>query len=101
AAPTADVVPVSRVIDLTGRLQPDGTLDWTAPKGSDWVVLRLGYSLTGHRNGPAPPEATGLEVDKLDPGRVDRYLQTYLGLYDAVLGPSQHPAQKLLDGLLS
>ena len=39
----------------------------TRPPGT-WRVLRLGASLTGQTNGPAPPEATGLEVDKLDGG---------------------------------
>jgi len=40
----ADAVAKADVIDLTARMRPDGTLDWTPPAG-DWVVLRLGYSL--------------------------------------------------------
>ena len=55
----------SDVIDLTSKMRPDGTLDWTPPEGH-WVVLRFGYSLLGITNHPATPEATGLEVDKLD-----------------------------------
>ena len=55
----------SEVVDLTSKMRPDGTLDWTPPEGS-WVVLRFGYSLLGITNHPATPEATGLEVDKLD-----------------------------------
>ena len=39
------------VIDLTSKMRPDGTLDWTPPAGS-WVVLRFGYSLTGARKPP-------------------------------------------------
>ncbi|WP_255378679.1 glycosyl hydrolase, partial [Pelomonas sp. KK5] len=66
---------------LSPRLQADGRLDWTPPPG-DWVVLRLAASLTGHRNGPAPEEATGLEVDKLDGERVRRYVDHYLDLFD-------------------
>jgi hypothetical protein len=54
-----------QVIDLTSKMRADGTLDWTPPAGR-WVVLRFGYSLTGARNSPASPEATGLEVDKLN-----------------------------------
>ena len=45
------------VVDLTGRMKPDGSLDWTPPPRK-WMVLRMGYSLTGHQNGPAPAEAT-------------------------------------------
>jgi hypothetical protein len=52
---------------------PDGHLDWTLPSGK-WIIMRLGYSLTGHQNGPASPEATGLEVDKLHPGYVKNIL---------------------------
>ena len=36
------VVPQTDVIDLTGKMKPDGTLDWTPPAGK-WMVLRIGY----------------------------------------------------------
>ncbi len=93
AAATAPVVGIDRreIVDLTGRMGRDGRLDWTPPEG-EWTILRLGWSLTGKRNGPAPPEATGLEIDKLDPDRVRRYIEAYLGLYRDALGGS-------LDGL--
>ncbi|HQS68572.1 MAG: glycoside hydrolase [Novosphingobium sp. 28-62-57] len=77
----------ARVVDLTDRVRPDGTLDWTAPKGSNWRILRFGWSLTGKTNHPAPPEATGLEVDKYDAAAVRRYIETYLGMYRDAVGP--------------
>ena len=77
----------SRVIDLTSRMHADGGLDWTAPLGSDWRILRLGTSLLGTTNHPATPEATGLEVDKYDGAAVRRYLETYLGHYRDAAGP--------------
>lgn len=91
AAPTAPVdraAVIARrdVIDLTGRMMPDGTLDWTPPKGR-WRVIRLGYSLTGTRNSPAPVEATGLEVDKFSPRHIRAYLDEYLGRFSAATGP--------------
>ena len=70
-----------QVIDLTGKLKPDGTLDWTPPKGTNWRVLRFGWSLLGTTNHPAPAEATGLEVDKFDGPAVRRYLEHYIGMY--------------------
>lgn len=76
------------VIDLTAHMQLDGHLDWTPPAG-DWRVIRFGYSPTGHPNGPAPAEATGLEVDKLSARHVSDYLDTYLGMYRDVLGPDR------------
>ena len=79
-----------RVLDLSAHLGPDGVLSWEAPPG-EWRVLRFGASLTGQTNGPASPEATGWEVDKLDAEPVRRYFGTYLGLVGA----------DLLDALLS
>ena len=83
------VAPAS-VVDLTGKLKADGTLDWQAPalpRGQRWRVLRMGYSLLGTTNHPAPPEATGLEVDKFDGDAVRRYLDHYIGLYKDAAGP--------------
>jgi hypothetical protein len=81
-----DAVARSDVIDLTAKMRPDGTLDWTPPAG-DWIVLRMGYSLLGITNHPASPEGTGLEVDKLDPAAVKAYMDAYLGAYEKALGP--------------
>ncbi len=75
----------AQVINLTGRLKPDGTLDWTPPKGR-WRVVRMGYSLLGTTNHPAPPEATGLEVDKFDGDAVKRYLDHYISMYKDAAG---------------
>jgi alpha-L-rhamnosidase len=74
------------VIDLTSKMSPDGTLNWTPPAGH-WVVLRMGYSLTGAHNSPASPEATGLEVDKLNRADVKAYMNHYLDMYQETVGP--------------
>jgi hypothetical protein len=74
------------VVLLTDRMKPDGTLDWTPPPGN-WAVLRMGYAPLGTENHPAPPEATGLEVDKLNRDHVRDYMTSYLGMYGKVVGP--------------
>ncbi len=61
-------------------MNADGTLSWTAPPGN-WVILRFGFSLIGITNHPASPEATGLEVDKLDPVAIKKYFDNYLDQY--------------------
>ncbi|MDB5250300.1 MAG: coagulation factor 5/8 type domain protein [Segetibacter sp.] len=81
----ADAIPEGGVIDLTSKMQPDGSLNWTVPEGN-WTVIRLGYSLTGRQNHPASPEATGLEVDKLDKEAVRKYINTYLDMYKDATG---------------
>ncbi len=91
----ADAIPTQDVVDLTAKMSADGTLNWTPPTGAasagaastgDWVVMRLGYSITGRQNHPASPEATGLEVDKLDKVAVKKYIETYLDMYKDATG---------------
>ncbi|MFN8346927.1 MAG: glycosyl hydrolase [Spirosomataceae bacterium] len=82
-----DAISPDDIIDLTDRMQPDGTLNWTPPtNGGGWIIIRFGYSLTGRQNHPASPEATGLEVDKLDKEAVRRYINTYLDMYKDATG---------------
>ena len=72
-----DLLSSSEIIDVTRFFDPESsTLSW-APESGRWRVFRIGYSLTGAENGPAPEEATGLEVDKLDRYRVQNYLSQF------------------------
>ena len=84
-APAASAIGKANVIDLTSQMRPDGTLNWTPPAGN-WSVLRLGYSLIGQTNNPASPEATGLEVDKMNPAYVKAYFENYLDQYKDATG---------------
>ena len=81
-----EAIDKSSVIDLTAKMQPDGRLDWTPPEGR-WVILRMGYSLLGITNHPAPAEATGLEVDKLNRNYIKHYMDHYLDSYRNAVGP--------------
>ncbi len=81
-----EAIDPDKVIDLTGKMRPDGTLDWEAPAGK-WIVLRLGYSLTGEVNHPATPAATGLEVDKLSAKDVQAYVEEYVKMISGAAGP--------------
>ena len=80
-----DAIQKSDVLDLTSKMRPDGTLDWTPPPGN-WVILRFGYSLLGITNHPATAEATGLEVDKLNRAYVKNYMNHYLDSYKDTVG---------------
>ena len=74
----------TEVVNLTNHVT-NGMLDWDAPEGN-WKVLRIGCSLTGRKNGPAPAEATGLEVDKLNPEAWANFFQHYLDMYKETCG---------------
>ena len=66
------------IVNLTDRMHPDGRLRWTAPEGH-WTILRIGHVNTGRQNGPAPKEATGWEVNKLDSAYVTYQFNSYIG----------------------
>ena len=84
-AKTAWINP-ARIVDLTDKMDARGTLHWDAPPGR-WTMLRWGHVNTGKRNGPAPPEATGWECDKLSPAGADTHFAGYIGRLAAKNGP--------------
>ncbi len=84
--PGSEAISTQDIIDLSSKMRNDGSLDWSVPKGY-WAILRMGYSLTGEKNHPATPEATGLEVDKLSRKDVDSYVHTYVDMISSALGP--------------
>jgi hypothetical protein len=61
------------VVDLTSRMDASGRLEWSAPSGGDWIVLRIGRTPTGHNNHPAPTEGTGPECDKFSKAALDAH----------------------------
>ena len=80
-----DAIRTSDIIDLTGKMTADGKLECSLPAGR-WRIYRFGWSITGKINHPASPEATGLEVDKLDHDAWMRYFRTYLDIYKEAAG---------------
>jgi hypothetical protein len=76
-APASAEIARGGVIDLTSKLDADGTLHWEVPAGN-WTILRMGYSLTGAMNRPATPLGSGLEVDKLSAKYVAEYFHGYV-----------------------
>ena len=72
-------VPLASVLNLTDRMGADGSLEWTAPDGADWIVLRVGYASNGVSVVPASALGGGLEVDKLDANAVGRHFDSYVG----------------------
>jgi hypothetical protein len=75
-ATSYEPVSASNIIDVTQMVDKDGNLHWNARVGF-MESGNFGYSLQGIQNHPASPEATGLEVDKLDPWAVQRYFENY------------------------
>jgi (4-O-methyl)-D-glucuronate---lignin esterase len=55
AGATPESIQPSEIIDITSKMQPDGSLDWEAPPGS-WIVLRFGYTSTRNKDGSRSPD---------------------------------------------
>jgi alpha-L-rhamnosidase len=62
--PAEMVVHRDQIVDLTGKVDHEGNLDWDVPPGK-WTVLRFGHTTTGSINDPPPKEGMGLECDRL------------------------------------
>ncbi len=56
----------------------DGMLTWDVPAG-EWAILRTGMASTGVTNSPAAPEATGLEIDKMNREHVRTHFDAFIG----------------------
>jgi len=73
------------IIDLSGRLLPDGTLDWRPPPGR-WRLLRIGYTTTGSQNSAAGG-AQGLECDKFSAVAATLQFESWFGQALVRVGP--------------
>ena len=77
----------ARIVNLTDRLGADGSLDWTAPAGGDWIIARFGFTSTGAGPRPATKAGAGLEVDKLSKEALSRFFAGYVDKVLVRLGP--------------
>jgi len=62
--PKASAVSLNSIINLSGKIDATGNLQWTAPSGN-WVIVRIGHTSTGHTNATGGAGA-GLECDKFN-----------------------------------
>ncbi len=74
------------VLDLTDKLNRDGTLRWNAPDG-DWVILRFGYTNNGAHVSTSSGKWTGLVLDYLDADALRWYWHKVIDPIIADAGP--------------
>jgi len=72
----AAVIKPESIIDLTGKMRPDGSLDWVVPPGN-WTVMRFAARSTGQTTRPAPVPGHGFEVDKFDGEAFEFHFQNF------------------------
>ncbi|EDM35122.1 putative glycosyslhydrolase [Pedobacter sp. BAL39] len=78
AAVPGTVIDKDRIIDLSDRMLPDGTLNWEVPDGS-WTIVRFGARNNGAITRPAPFPGLGFEADKFDTTAIRLHLDQYVG----------------------
>jgi len=80
------VVKSDDIVNLTGKMKEDGTLDWDVPAGQ-WTILRIGHTPTGKDNHPAPEGGLGPECDKLSAEALDAHWEGFIQKVVDDLGP--------------
>lgn len=70
-------IPLNKIINLSTKLNPDGTLNWKAPNGN-WIILRVGHTSTGHTNATGGGGA-GLECDKFNAEAIKLQFNSWYG----------------------
>jgi len=87
--PSDQCIPLQGILDLTGKLSPDGRLRWEVPAGH-WTVMRFGRRATAQTTRPAPEPGLGFECDKLDPTALDAQWSAFVQPLLRGLGPRPH-----------
>jgi hypothetical protein len=73
AVPATGIIKKDEIIDLSGKMNPDGTIDWNAPAGS-WIIYRFGHTTRGTLLQPSQWLARGLECDKMSKEAVEFHI---------------------------
>jgi hypothetical protein len=73
----ANCIPLSKIINLTNKLNANGSLNWIPPAGK-WTILRVGHTSTSHRNDTGGA-GIGLECDKFNPTAIKLQFDSWYG----------------------
>jgi hypothetical protein len=95
ATPGEEDVLASAVLDLTDKLDKDGTLHWSVPAGN-WLVLRFGYTNNGEGVSTASGKWSGLVIDYLDAEALRWYWRTVVDPIIADAGPAVGRSWKMV-----
>lgn len=83
----ASIILKDSILDITGHLQSDGTLDWAVPPGR-WTIHRMGLRNNGAVTRPAPEPGLGFEADKMDTAAFNHHYEVFMGNLLRNIGPA-------------
>ena len=72
-----DAVQLKGIINLAGKIDNDGNLSWTIPKGN-WIIVRIGHTSTGQTNATGGA-GKGLECDKFNEAAIKLQFDNWFG----------------------
>lgn len=76
-SPDKATIDKTKIIDLTGKLRPDGMLEWDVPAGK-WTIMRFGSTNNGAVTRPAPIPGVGFECDKFDTAALNAHFDEFV-----------------------
>lgn len=74
------------ILNISGKMEPDGTLRWEVPKGK-WEVLRIGHIPAGGRVSTQSAGWSGRVIDYLNPAALDDYWKRHIAPLCVAIGP--------------
>ena len=80
AAPLSKLMAFSedgKILDLTSQVAEDGSIDWTAPAGSNWQIIGTYVGKTNQQVKRAAPGGEGLVIDHFSAKAVNTYLSKF------------------------
>ncbi|MEN2412271.1 glycosyl hydrolase [Flavobacterium mesophilum] len=76
---SSEVIKSENIIDLTEKMDADGTLKWDVPSGN-WVIMRFAYEPTGASTKHGRANLIGRECDKLSKEAAEIHWNNYVGV---------------------
>jgi hypothetical protein len=89
----SSVIRQKEIINLTDKLNTEGMLRCTLPKGK-WDIIYFGMVSTGVKNSPSPDDGIGLEVDKMSRKHTEYHFNSMFGKLLKDMTPREKEAFK-------
>lgn len=86
ATPGEEDAKLTDIINLTGKMQADGSLDWNAPRG-EWIVMRFGYTPTGAKVSTSSGKWQGRVIDHMSRPIFQAYWDRHVEPLMRLIGP--------------
>ena len=86
ALPGELAVKSSDILNLSAKMDDDGTLRWDVPKG-EWVILRIGHTATGAHVSTQSAGWGGRVLDYMNPNSLDAYWNRNIEPLFKAIGP--------------